>query len=272
MDFQQRLAAATQYRDQTRESWHRAQREADAAKASYDATTATMPNFGDEFEKRRKEYMESDEIKNLKADVDASKANVDRTKTMIDKLPESIRQQFGGTAITQAQRDLAKQQQLRGLSQQMAGYQATYMTTNNTYKKRVEDAFNRSIDVANKHYDSIWDGIRRRYNDWQTSLQNVKAWDKMATVANRNLLSVQSAIDTYRFQQRQMAEEKAHIARMNTIDNSYMWRGIATQQRLINEKAAINERYLRDEANKQLVVQNYRAGKGSFGELERRYS
>ena len=69
-----------------------------------------------------------------------------------------------------------------------------------------------------------------------------------------------------------MAEEKAHIARMNAIDNNYMWRGIATQQRIINEKAAINERYMRDEANKQLVVQNYRAGKGSFGELERRYS
>ena len=69
-----------------------------------------------------------------------------------------------------------------------------------------------------------------------------------------------------------MAEEKAHVARMNAIDNSYMWRGITTQQRLINEQAAINERYMRDEANKKLVVQNYMAGKGSFGELERKYS
>lgn len=51
-----------------------------------------------------------------------------------------------------------------------------------------------------------------------------------------------------------------------------MWRGITTQQRLINEQAAINERYMRDEANKKLVVQNYMAGNGSFGELERKYS
>lgn len=208
MDYDSRIAAATLYRDQTQASYEAAQKQASSASTAYNSSFSSAPNYQTLYEQYKQEYENSDLVKNLETDYKQAKDSVDLIKTMIDKLPTSIGQQYGGTGLTQAQRDLAKESQLNNLNKQFTQYNADYEVRYASYEKTVDDAFNRALDVANKDYDSYWDKVKIKYNDWQTAIKNEEQWSDHAFTSQSQLDSINLERDYWELQQSRMQMER----------------------------------------------------------------
>ena len=201
MDFERRIQEAQQYADQTKGSWDAAKKETGIAQANYDQSFSTAPDYQTYYEKYKQDFQNSDEILGLKSSWENTKMAVDSIKTTIDKLPESTNQMFGGTSLTQAQRDMAKKQQLNSLNKSFTQYNANYQTQFADYNQRVNDAFDQSIDVATKDSHSDWDGVRRKMEVWQTSIKNEDEWSSMYYGAQGQLTKVQGEYNVWKIQQ-----------------------------------------------------------------------
>ncbi|ATW62240.1 hypothetical protein CQ476_39 [TM7 phage DolZOral124_53_65] len=229
MDFQRRIQEAKRFVDQTKANLDRARGEARAAQADYNKSISVAPKYQNYYDKYKQEFTQSEEISELKSTWQKSKEAVDDIRTSIDKLPESIGQSFGGTSLTQAQRDMARKQQLQQLNESFMQYNANYEAQFADYNKRVDQAFDRALDVANKDYDSYWDGVRRKFSLWQTSIDNEKKWSEMAYKSRSQLSEVENSYRAWRIQQ--------DIIRMER-DFEIWQNNFAAQQRAETARAA----------------------------------
>lgn len=255
MDFQQRIAEATRYRDQTKGSYDRAKRETGQAQSAYDTAFSTAPKYQTVYEKAKQQSVNTQEISDMENSWKQAKENTDMLKTMVDKLPESITQQFGGTGLTQAQRDMAKQKQYGDLNKQFTQYNADYEAKFTDYNQTVDKAFDTALDVANKNYDSYWDGVRRKFTDWQSSIKNQEKWEKMYYTSQSQLSDVQIAYDSWKMDQEIMRMERefeqwqndfAAMQRQGTINSQRA--GQAYAENAATKKAQADARFAKDTA------------------------
>ncbi len=208
MDFQQRIAEATQYRDQTKGAYDRAKTETGQAQSAYDTAFSTAPGYQTIYEKHKQSLTNTQEIADMKNSWQQARERTDTIKSMIDKLPGSITQQFGGTGLTQAQRDMAKRKQLGDLSKQFTQYNADYKMKFANYNETVDKAFDTAMDVTNKEYDRYWNGVRVKFDAWNASIKNQDQWGKMYYTSQSQLQKTQLEADNYRFQQQQMNQQR----------------------------------------------------------------
>lgn len=215
MDFERRIQEAQQHVDQTRGAYERAQRETGQAMDNYNQSITTAPNFQTYYEKYKQQYQDTAEIRAAKSTWQNTKEAVDALRTRIDKLSESINQQFGGTFLTAAQRERAKQQQNQELSSQFTQYNAAYQTQFADYSKKVEDAFNTSMDVANKDYDRYWKVVRKKFDIWKSAIKNEEQWNKMYWTSQSQLRQTQNEYQNWRMQQEIMRRQREFVAWQN---------------------------------------------------------
>lgn len=201
MDFERRIQEAKQHVDQTKGAWDAAKKETGIAQADYNTSFTTAPSYQTYYEKYKQQFEQSDEIQGMKSSWQATKDTVDTLRTNIDKLPESIGQSFGGTSLTQAQRDMAKQQQLQKLNKEFKQYSKSADSQFADYNKKVDEAFNTSIWGANTAYDEYWDGVRTKFDIWNTSIANEEKWSSMYYTSQGELSSVESAYRVHQIQQ-----------------------------------------------------------------------
>lgn len=255
MDFQQRIAEATRYRDQTKGSYDAAKKQTGKAQSAYDTAFSTAPKYQTVYEKAKQQSINTQEISDMENSWKQAKENTDMLKTMVDKLPESITQQFGGTGLTQAQRDMAKQKQYSDLNKQFTQYNADYEVKFNDYNATVDKAFDTALDVANKDYDSYWDGVRRKFTDWQTSIKNQEKWEKMYYTSQSQLSDVQIAYDSWKMDQQIMQMERefeqwqndfAASQRQSAINSKRA--GQAYAENAATKKAQADARFAKDTA------------------------
>lgn len=255
MDFQQRIAEATQYRDQTKGAYDQAKQQTGQAQSAYDTSISTAPTYQTVYEKHKQNLTNTQEIADMNNSWKQARESTDTIKGMIDNLPTSITQQFGGTGLTQAQRDMAKSQQLSDLSKQFTQYNADYEMKFTNYNETVDKAFDSALDVANKDYDSYWDGVRRKFGDWQTSIKNQDEWEKMYYTSTSQLQNTQLEYDNYQFQQRQMNQQREFeqwmtnfkINQSNTAGNGAR-AGQAYAENAAKKKADADTRFRNDTA------------------------
>lgn len=236
MDFQQRIASATRYRDQTKGAYDRAKTETGQAQSAYDTSISTAPEYQTVYEQHKQQLTNTQEISDMKNSWKQAKENTNQIKTMVDKLPQSITQQFGGTGFTQAQREMAKRKQYGQLNSQFTQYNADYEVKFNNYNETVDKAFDTALDVANKDYDSYWDGVRRKFQDWQTNIKSQEKWEKMYYGSQSQLSKVQRQYDSYKFKQQQMQQEREFETWMNNFKAGQ------TRDRVNNKKASADRR------------------------------
>jgi len=215
MDFERRIQEAQRHADETRGTYERAQRETGQAMDNYNQSISTAPNFQTYYEKYKQQYQNTAEIRQAKSTWEATKEATDALRTRIDKLAESINQQFGGTSMTAAQRELAKQQQNQELSKQFTQYNASYQTQFADYNKKVDEAFQTSMDVANKDYDRYWKIVRKKFDIWKTAIANENQWNKMYWTSRTQLSQVQNEYQNWRMQQEIMQRQREFVAWQN---------------------------------------------------------
>lgn len=255
MNWQQRLQDAQRYVDQTYASYNQAQQQSQQALNDYNQSFASNPNYQDIYDQYKKQYTESEDIIRGKGTYEKARDAVNSIKTRINNLSTSINQQFGGTALTQEQRDKYKDQQYEQLNQKFTQYNADYQVKYEDYQSKVNKAFSEALDVTNKQYDSYWYITRRKFNDWKQSLDNANKWKELASNAESQRNILQSSYNHWQFEQDIMRQQRESEIRLNqtAARNRQLilqqQQNIASQQRAKAERvAAAKAAWARDNA------------------------
>lgn len=261
MDFQTRIADANLHRDQTKGSYDAAKQQTQQSMIDYNKMFDQSPQFQTIYDQTKAKYTDSAEIQQMKSTWETAKSQVDSTRTMIDKLPESIGQQFGGTGLTQAQRDKARQQQLGNLSKQFQQYDANYQVSFANYDQTVAKAFETSMDVANKQYDDYWDVVRGRYNEWQTRIAREKTWESAYYESRSQASKIETEYQIEKLKQQSMQQQKEFVTWQNNFAS--MQRKQAADSAM--DSANYAEQMDKDAADKKLrwatAVSDFQSGK-----------
>lgn len=270
MDFQQRIADATRHRDQTRASYARAQEDTRRAQAEYDQAFSTAPQFSTLYEQQKEQLTNTADIQNAKNDYVKARENVDLIQSQIDTLNESTRQVFGGTGLTQAQRDAYMERQNKLLSAQFKQYDANYQTQFADYNKLVDDAFNTSMDVANKNYDSYWDKIRTKMNVWQQNIANEQQMSNAVSRAESELFKADQAYRNYQFEQRMLQHKREFEQMMHNFKMQQINSRVALARQSADSMAATEQSMRDDELYNKQLIHDFQANKISWSDVEQR--
>lgn len=276
MDWQQRIQEAQRYVDQTYSSYHQAQQQSQQAMNAYNQAFSNNPDYQTIYDQYKKEFTESAELAKDKSAYEKAKGLLDSIKTQINNLSTTISQRFGGTGLTQQQRDKYKEQQYNQLNQMFTQYGADYQVKFENYQDKVDKAFSQALDVANNQYDNYWDNARRKFSVWQQSLQNENQLKDFASSADVQLFMLQNQYASWKIQQDYMqmvreSEERlnqlAEVSRQRQwdIEKSYADAAVANAQALASRAEAYNrDRTALD--NGQLSYEEYysRVASGAY--------
>lgn len=245
MDFERRIQEAQQYVDQTKGSWDAAKKETGIAQADYDQSFSTAPDYQTLLEQSKLKNEELYEVSYAKSQWEQTKAQLDGIKSDIDNLPQSVVGSFksSGMMMTEEKYRKALQLQNRSLANQFKQYDANYKVAFTDYNKAVDKALSGSIDVANKNYDSYWDGVRMKMSQWQQSIANEDEWSSMYYGAQSQLSSVQSEYQIWQIQQETIRMQRESEEWQNNF---------AAQQRASRSSAAMAaQQYSEQQAKKK---------------------
>lgn len=221
-EYQRNIQQAKQYVDQANAGYQKATQETRSAQSAYDKAFSSAPDYGTLYDQYKDQYTKDPELENMKNSYMLAKDNVDSVRTRIDKLGDSINQQFGGTSLTEAQREMFKQKQLQGLQGQFTQYNANYNVQFKDYQKSVDRAFSEALDVANKSYDSYWDIVRIKYDTWNERIKTEKKWSDSLSTANLQLDNANFNYNMYKREQEWLETLRKHEERMNQINREYV--------------------------------------------------
>ncbi|ATW62239.1 hypothetical protein CQ476_38 [TM7 phage DolZOral124_53_65] len=208
MDFGKRIASAQDAAKDSKWAYNDYSKKANRAGEKFDTAFDDRQGYGDIYQQARDRYYNSDEVNAARDTYQQARAAVDQLNTTIDKLPESIRQQYGGTGLTEAQRQ-------RALSDQYSQNANTYNMLNTNYKNASADyndlanrAMQEVFNVAGGNYKSQEDALNTLQSAWNTLLgQRNTAYGQNQT--DRGLLAEQyGARDKWQLAQDQMALER----------------------------------------------------------------
>lgn len=220
-EYQRNIQQAQQYVDQTNAGYQQATQETREAQSAYDKAFSSAPDYSTVYNQYKDQYTKDPEFENMKNSYMLAKDNTDAVRTRIDKLGDSINQQFGGTSLTQAQRDLHKNKQLQGLQGQFTQYNANYNVQFKDYQKSVDSAFNEALDVANKSYDSYWDIVRVKYDTWNERIKTEEKWSDSLSTANLQLDNANFNYNMFKRQQEWLQTLRSFEERINRINRQY---------------------------------------------------
>ncbi len=208
MDFGQRISDAQGNANTSYNTYNQYAEQANKAGNKYNTAFDDRQNYGDIYQQARDKYYNTDEINAARDTYQNARSAVDQLNTTINKMPESIRQQYGGTGLTEAQRQ-------RALSDQYSQNANTYNMLNTNYTNAssdYNDLANRAMqevqNVAGGNYQSQEDALNALQGAWNTLLgQRNTAYSQNQT--DRGLLADQyGARDTYNVQQQQLALDR----------------------------------------------------------------
>ena len=208
MDFGNRISEAQGSVNTSKNTYNQYAQQADQAGTKFNDAFDNRQSFDDVFQGNLDKYYNNAEVTGARDSYQNARAAVDQLNTTINKMPESIRQQYGGTGLTEAQRQ-------RALSDQYSQNANTYNMLNTNYSNASSDyndlanrAMQEVMNVAGGNYQSQEDGLNSLQSVWQTLLgQRNTAYSQNQT--DRGLLADQyGARDSYNVQQQQLELER----------------------------------------------------------------
>lgn len=190
MDFGQRISDAQGNVNTSKNTYNEYAQQANQAGGKFDDAFDSRQNYGDIYGQARDQYYNTDEINAARDTYQNARGAVDQLNTTINKMPESIRQQYGGTGLTEAQRQ-------RALSDQYSQNANTYNMLNTNYSNASSDyndlaarAMQEVQNVAGGNYQSQEDALNSLQGAWNTLLgQRNTAYSQNQT--DRGLLGEQ---------------------------------------------------------------------------------
>jgi len=208
MDYGTRIADATNTKNASYGTYNQYAGQADQAYDKYNQQLDSSRGYGDIYDAARQKYMNTDEINAAKGAYQNSRDAVNQINTTINSLPESIRQQYGGTGLTEAQR-------ARAMAYQQDKLARTYNYANQSYQSNLagyQDLANRGMqetqNVAGGDYQRQQDMINQYQSRWGALLgqRNTSYGQYQQDLAA--LAGVNSEQDKWNLAQQQMELER----------------------------------------------------------------
>lgn len=208
MDFGQRINEATNTKNTSYNTYNQYQQQADAAKGTFDQELAKRQSFGDIYNNARNQYMNTGEINTARNTFNEARDAVDKIGATINNLPASIRQQFGGTGLTEAQRQRALQHQMGAMQDTADHYSRNYANASQDYNSLMSRALQEAQFAATGQYQGQQDAINTLQNAWATLLgQRNTAYGQYQS--DRDALAAQyGARDDWNLRQQAMELER----------------------------------------------------------------
>lgn len=138
MDFSGRIASANQNADASYQKYNAYQQQADEAYGKYNNAFDKRQNFGDIYNAARGRFYDTDEINKARTSYQQARGAVDQLNDTINRMPDTIRQQYGGN-LTQAQ-----------LSRIVQSRQGDNANTMNMLSQNYNNALQDYTDLANR--------------------------------------------------------------------------------------------------------------------------
>ena len=210
MDFGSRIANAQNEVNTSRNTYNQYQQQADQAGNRFNEglNKYQSRSFGDLYNEARKQYLDNAETQKARDAYNTARDAVQGMNTTINKLPESIRQQFGGTGITEAQRARAMGDQRESLGNTLNLLNTNYQNASDDYNRLSERGLKEAMFAAQGNDSREWNAVNALQNAWNTLLgQRNTAYSQ--NQQDRGLLADQyGARDKWQLAQDQMALER----------------------------------------------------------------
>lgn len=233
MDFGQRIKDAQSATNTSMDSYNKANQQAGQAGTKYNDAFDSRQNYGDIYTDARNQYMNTDEINAARGTYQGAREAVDQMNTTMNKLPESIRQQYGGTGLTEAQRARAMGDQYSQNANTMNFLGTNYQNASADYNDLTSRAMQEVQNVAGGNYQSQEDALGALQSAWATMLgQANTAYGQ--NQGDRELLAGQfGARDDWSLAQQQMDLERWKEEQANA-------RAAADRQNELNLQSYLN--------------------------------
>lgn len=235
MDYGTRIADATNTKNASYGTYNQYAGQADQAKVNYDQQFGQRQGYGDIYDSARQKYMNTDEINNARGTYQNSRDAIDQMNTTINKLPESIRQQYGGTGMTEAQRARAMGDQHAQMANTYNYLNTNYQNATSDYQDLVNRAMSEVQNVAGGNYRSQEDALNALQANWGTLLGQRNTAYNQYQQDIASLQGVNSERDKWQLAQDQMAlerwkEEQANARAQKQLNLQSYLANLAQQQ------------------------------------------
>lgn len=262
MDYGKRIAEATSTKDASYGTYNQYAGQANQAYDKYNQQLDSSKGYGDIYDAARQKYMNTDEINAAKSTYQNSRDAVNLINTTINKLPESIRQQYGGTGLTEAQR-------ARAMGDRQAQLADTYSNANMSYQNNLadyRDLANRGMqetqNVAGGNYKSQEDALSALQNTWSTLLGQRNTAYNQYQQDLAALAGVNSERDKWNLSQQQLELERWKEQQANARAAAQRQHELNLQTYLANSQAEQNKAALALQS--QLADKQSRAGYNAY--------
>ena len=210
MDFEGRIARAQNDVNTSRNTYNQYQQQADQAGNKFNAGLDKYQNrsFGDIYNQARGQYFDTPEMQKAQGAYQEARDAVNQMNTTINKLPETIRQQFGGTFLTAAQRERALGDQRAAMGNTLNLLSTNYQNASDDYNRLSDRGLKEAMFTAQGNAARDWNVVNALQNAWQTLLgQRNTTYSQ--NQQDRGLLADQyGARDKWQLAQDQMALER----------------------------------------------------------------
>ena len=207
MDFSGRIASANRNADASYQKYNAYQQQADEAYGKYNNAFDKRQSFGDIYNAARDRYLNTDEINKARTSYQQARGAVDQLNDTINRMPDTIRQQYGGN-LTQAQ-----------LSRIMQSRQGDNANTMNMLSQNYNNTLQDYTDLANRGMQETQYVAGNQMSDQEKTLDALRnVWSTLLGQRNsayqmnqqdRGLLANEyGARDRYQLAQDQMALDR----------------------------------------------------------------
>lgn len=208
MDYGKRISEAQNASNASMKTYNQYAKEAGQAGTKYNDAFDDRQSYGDIYGQARDQYMNTDEINAARGVYQGARDAVDAMNTTINKLPESIRQQYGGTGLTEAQRARAMGDQYSQMANTQNYLNTNYANASADYNDLSNRALQEVFNVAGGNYQSQEDALGMLQSAWQTLLGQASTQYGL-NQTDRGLLADQyGARDSWNLAQQQMELER----------------------------------------------------------------
>lgn len=170
MDFDQRIGDARNASNQSMQTYNQYQQEANAAGGRFDSAMDNRQGYGDIYADTRNQYYNTDEINSARGSYQEARNAMDAMNTTMNNLPASVRQQYGGTGLTEAQRSRALSSQYQSMAPTQNMLSTNYSNMAADYQDLAGRAMQETQHVAGGRYQSQQDELSALQNMYATLL------------------------------------------------------------------------------------------------------
>lgn len=222
MDYDSRIADAQNTSNKAYDTYTNTYGQANNSQTDYRNAINAAQTYGDIYNAARSQYLDTDEINAAKGTYQSARDAVNQVSTTLNKLPESIRQQYGGTGLTEAQRQRAMQDQQSNLANTYNYANTNYSNAAADYQTLLNQAMNEVSNVASGNYQGQQSNIENLGNLWANLLSSANT--QYGNFLNtRSLLADQyGARDSNLLAQQQMELERWKEEQANARNSSQL--------------------------------------------------